>query len=84
MKILIYFLPFYANSRRTLQLITTEYDEEYYEYYGLEPDNYEGKMKRQTGGPMFYCWSCNASDLDKCNQNGHLEQVGTTGSKHRK
>ena len=75
MKIIFYFFTF-ANARRTLQVVTSEYDEEYYEYYGLEPDNYEGNQLLESDStPKFFCWTCDASDRDKCNDSGHLEQV---------
>lgn len=78
MKLIVYFLTVYVESK-ILQIVTSEYDEEYYEYYGQAPDNYEGNqiINKDDGvtQSIFYCWACNSTNLESCNQNGHLEKV---------
>jgi hypothetical protein len=65
---------FVDGASRPLQFLTSDYDEQYYEYYGEAPDNYAGK-ELTSKKSQFFCWSCNAKNMEKCIESGTLEQV---------
>ena len=45
-----------------------EFDEEYYEYYGIGPDNFDDLPTDLSEKSPFFCWTCNSTNLEKCNR----------------
>ena len=45
-----------------------EFDEEYYEYYGIGPDNFDDLPIDLSEKSPFFCWTCNSTNLEKCNR----------------